>query len=334
MRGLAECLAVVLVLFAGPAVWAQEPAHALFGAHGKPSASAPASFGKYAGGCLAGGAKLAEWGGRWQAMRPHRNRNWGHPEMIEFIKRLSAAAQQAGWPGLYVGDIGQPRGGPMKSGHRSHQIGLDVDVWLRKPTEWRQMSRKERNAAGSHVVVAPNGIDLNGFWTPSHHQVLKAAAEDPAVARIFVNAAIKRWMCNHERGADGRVDAPWLRKIRPWRGHNAHFHVRLNCPGSSPHCRGQGAPPPGAGCGAELAKWFPKGTIRKDEKVLGPSEEEEEGGKFKWSGGTKKPATRDLGISRGATRGRAAHSDAGRSAAVLPGGAIGQRRRAGPDRGI
>ncbi len=257
---------------AGAEVSAQ-PAHALFGRHKLPSSSNPGSFGSYARGCLAGGMELRETTPGWQAMRLSRNRNWGHPAMISFIDRLSLRAREVGWPKLYVGDIGQPRGGPMKSGHRSHQIGLDVDMWMRKPVE-RDLSRKEREQIGSYNVVAKNGIDLNSNWSPEHHKIIRAAAEDPAVARIFVNAAIKRGMClTEKKRGGGKIDAPWLRRVRPWKGHNYHFHVRLACPRGSAGCRDQAPPPPGNGCGAELAKWFPKGKKKPDAKVNKKSEE-------------------------------------------------------------
>lgn len=265
------CAALYAALF-GLTATAQEPAHALFGQHRLPSSSNPGSFGSYARGCLAGGLELRETSDGWQAMRLSRNRNWGHPEMIAFIERLSVRAREIGWPRLYVGDIGQPRGGPMKSGHRSHQIGLDVDMWLRKPID-RELSRKEREQIGSYNVVANNGIRLNDNWTAGHQQLIRAASEDPAVARIFVNAAIKRGMCQAERGPDGKIDAPWLRKVRPWKGHNFHFHVRLACPPGSPGCRDQAPPPPGDGCGAELAKWFPKGKKAPAGAIRKKSEE-------------------------------------------------------------
>ena len=239
---------------------AAQPASQLFGAEEQPLPSpAPAALGSYARGCLAGGAVLPETAPGWQAMRLSRNRNWGHPEMIAFIERLSSRARELGWPGLYVGDIGQPRGGPMRSGHRSHQVGLDVDVWLRRP-ERADLSVAEREQIGAINVVAGNGVDLNASWSREHHLIIRAAAEDPAVARIFVNPAIKRGMCHAERGPTGEVDAPWLRKVRPWKGHDRHFHVRLHCPPGDAACRDQTPPPPGDGCGAELANWFPRGT--------------------------------------------------------------------------
>ena len=106
----------------------------LFVARTTGSQQKPQAIGSYARGCLAGGVELAENGPTWQAMRLSRNRNWGHPVLIDFVKTLSqTAAKQEGWAGLYVGDMSQPRGGPMLTGHRSHQIGLDVDIWMLPP---------------------------------------------------------------------------------------------------------------------------------------------------------------------------------------------------------
>jgi penicillin-insensitive murein endopeptidase len=247
-------LAVILATFACLAVPgdAAEPAKYLFGAKRAPAEMDPDPHGSYARGCLAGAVELPETGPGWQAMRLSRNRNWGHPEAVAFIKRLAARVQDIGWPGLYVGDISQPRGGPMRTGHRSHQVGLDIDIWLRKPGP-KPLSRGQREKISSHVVTTGDGLDVNRYWTLRHHQVLKAAAGDPAVARIFVHAAIKQAMCLNEPEGPGRA---WLRKIRPWYGHNAHFHVRLNCPAGSIGCVEQDAIPPGDGCGEALAWWF------------------------------------------------------------------------------
>jgi penicillin-insensitive murein DD-endopeptidase len=43
-------------------------------------------------------------------MRLSRNRNWAHPDMIALLERKSEKVHQvAGWPGLLVGDLSQPR---------------------------------------------------------------------------------------------------------------------------------------------------------------------------------------------------------------------------------
>ncbi len=244
---LATTIAVALLLVL-PAS-AQTLAKEIFGAErgGSPHRSAP--FGGYAKGCLAGGAQLAETGPTWQAMRLSRNRNWGHPETIRFIQKLSDyAATQPGWNGLYIGDISQPRGGPMLTGHRSHQIGMDVDIWMR-PADKLNLSRKAREEISSISMRRAKGAFVNDGWTRAHHNILKRAASDPAVARIFVFPGAKVQMCKDARG-----DRSWLRKIRPWWGHHYHFHVRLSCPKGATGCVNQAPPPAGDGC-ADAQDW-------------------------------------------------------------------------------
>ncbi|MEO1469619.1 MAG: penicillin-insensitive murein endopeptidase, partial [Pseudomonadota bacterium] len=165
---------------------------------------------------------------------------------------LAKEAQALGWPGVYVGDISQPRGGPMLSGHASHQIGLDADIWLRRPAD-APLSRGDRERVSSVNVVAPGGRSVNASWSASHHELIRAAASDAAVARIFVNPAIKKALCE---GEPASADRRWLRRVRAWFGHDSHFHVRLACPADAVSCVDQPAPPPGDGCGEELASWF------------------------------------------------------------------------------
>ncbi|MGX0875434.1 penicillin-insensitive murein endopeptidase [Roseovarius sp. MBR-154] len=232
-----------------PAAMQGVQAKQLFGAQGQGSEHAPAAFGSYANGCIAGAVALPETGPTWQAMRLSRNRNWGHPETIDLLQKLSRkAAAQPGWNGIYVGDISQPRGGPMLSGHRSHQMGLDADIWLR-PADNLALSRTARENISSISMRRANGAYINGNWTRAHHEIVKAAAQDPRTARIFIFPGAKTQMCRDETG-----DRTWLRKIRPWWGHHYHFHVRLNCPDNARACVEQAAPPPGDGC-AEAEQW-------------------------------------------------------------------------------
>ena len=226
------------------------PAKQLFGRKTQPSDDAPHVYGFYSHGCIAGAEELPIDGPTWQVMRLSRNRNWGHPNLVKFLERLSAKAAKKGWPGLLVGDMSQPRGGPMITGHASHQVGLDADIWL-TPMPDRTLTRAEREEMSATMVVADSRLDVDPkVWTPAHVEVIKMAAQDPAVERIFVNAAIKKALC---RAAGS--DREWLHKVRPWWGHDYHFHVRLACPPDSPACTPQAPLPPGDGCG-ELAWWF------------------------------------------------------------------------------
>ncbi len=231
---------------------AKTPAKQLFGRIAVPTQGSAHVVGFYANGCLVGGAALPIDGPEWQVMRLSRNRNWGHPTLIRFLEKLAAKVHKAGgWNGLLVGDMSQPRGGPMITGHASHQVGLDADVWL-TPMPDHELTRVEREEMSATNMVAEDRRDVDPeVWTPGHTAVIKAAARDPHVERIFVNAAIKKALCR-----DSDPDRGWMNKVRPYWGHDYHFHVRLRCPADSPECKPQPPPPPGDGCGKELDWWF------------------------------------------------------------------------------
>src|SRR5216683_177751 len=218
-----------------------------------PAALPPRPIGSYTKGCLAGGEQMPINGDTWQVMRLSRNRYWGHPDMIALLKRLAAKAHKdAGWPGILVGDIGQPRGGPALSGHASHQIGLDADIWL-TPMPDHRLSREEREETSAVMMVRDDRLDIDPkVFTPSHVLVLRDAALEPSVQRIFVNAAIKKALCR-----EARSDRSWLSKIRPWWGHDYHFHIRMKCPPGNAECQGQPSQSEDEGCKpADLAYWF------------------------------------------------------------------------------
>ena len=230
----------------------------LFGRKVLPAAMPTRVIGFYAKGCIAGAEALPITGQTWQVMRLSRNRNWAHPEMVNLLERLSAKAHQdAGWPGILVGDLSQPRGGPMFTGHASHQVGLDADVWL-TPMPNRQLSRNEREEMSAVMMVRPDRLDVDPHvWTPGHLAVIRDAAREPIVQRIFVNAAIKKALCREAKG-----DRGWLSKVRPMYGHDFHFHIRIKCPPGDTACEGQPEPKGGEGCSArDLAYWFKDSVI-------------------------------------------------------------------------
>lgn len=224
----------------------------LFGRKLLPASMPTRVIGFYAKGCIAGAEALPINGDTWQVMRLSRNRNWGHPDLIALLERLSAKAHKDGWRGLLVGDMSQPRGGPMITGHASHQVGLDADVWL-TPMPDHRLSREEREDTSAVMIVRPDRLDVDSHvWTPAHLAVIRDAALEPRVQRIFVNPAIKKALCREAKG-----DRSWLSKVRPFWGHDYHFHIRLSCPEGSKQCQSQPAPSTSEGCAAsDFAYWF------------------------------------------------------------------------------
>ena len=211
--------------------------------------------GTYARGCAQGNVELPETGPTWQAMRLSRDRNWGNPVLVQYLVDISARAAQVGWKGLYIGDMGNPRGGPMDSGHASHQIGLDADVWFLKPARL-DLSVAQREKVSSISIRTDDQLHVNSNYDPSYRAVLRAAASDPRVDRIFVAAAIKVEMC---KGATA-ADAKWLQHIRPEANHQDHWHVRLKCPPGASYCQTQSPTvnelsKGGSGCDDTLMYW-------------------------------------------------------------------------------
>jgi penicillin-insensitive murein endopeptidase len=243
------------------------PAKKLFGAQKTPANMHARAIGTYAKGCLAGAKSLPIDGSAWQVMRLSRNRNWGHPVLISLLEKLASEAKSYdGWNGLLVGDLAQPRGGPMLSGHASHQIGLDADVWL-TPMPDRTLSRQEREKLSATLVVKSRSAMNYQVWSDAHAKLIKRAASYPEVARIFVHPPIKAELCRWATG-----DRSWLAKVRPYFGHNYHFHIRINCPPGSTSCKNQWTPKPkdGTGCGQELAYWMSDLPWKPPKKRTGP----------------------------------------------------------------
>jgi penicillin-insensitive murein DD-endopeptidase len=237
----------------GPAKKGRETeARKLFGAAANAAPLPARAIGFYAKGCLAGAEPLAIDGEAWQAMRLSRNRNWGHPKLIRLIERLAKDAKAGdGWSGLLVGDLSQPRGGPMLTGHASHQVGLDADIWL-TPMPDRRLSEQEREELSATSMLRADGFEVDpAVWSEKHARLILRAASYGEVDRIFVHPGIKKAMCERKD-----LDRKHLGKVQPYWGHHYHMHIRMTCPPDSDGCTNQ---PPRAsddGCGQEIDHWM------------------------------------------------------------------------------
>jgi len=217
-----------------------------------PSEGPVRSIGQTNSGCIAGAHALPLEGQGYQVMHIERNRYYGHPHLIQAIQTLGRKTKEQDLGLLMVGDLGQPRGGPMAFGHRSHQTGLDVDIWFTLDQSLlvkANLLRSNINAP-SMLNATKTGLD-HSTWTSNQLGVLELAANLPNVDRIFVNAYVKQELCEQATG-----NRAWLRKIRPWYYHDDHFHMRLACPSDSPSCDTQEPIPTGEGCDASLSWWF------------------------------------------------------------------------------
>jgi penicillin-insensitive murein endopeptidase len=222
-----------------------------------PTAGPTQSIGFYTAGCLQGGQALPLDGPGYEVIRISRNRYWGQPVTLDFIKTLAEKVRAAGQAPLYIGDIGQPRGGPAVSGHASHQTGLDADIWFeRQPGRPLAPAQRENPRLRSLVNAQDSGID-DSVFTQQHVALLKLTAEMPHLDRMFVNKWIKQRLCQTVTG-----NRAWLNKLVVWVGHDEHFHIRLHCPPGNPQCQPQAGYYADDGCGEPLDLWFTRPPVK------------------------------------------------------------------------
>src|SRR3974377_2233758 len=167
---------------------AKLPAKDLFAAKQLPSLGKAMAIGYYPRGCLQGGVELPPDGQNWQGVRLSRKPNWGHPEMINFLERcVPLPAKATGWKGILIGDMAQPRGGPLPYGHTSHQIGLDVDIWF-MPMPDHTLVPKEREDTIATSLITADKLRVNPRTrTPADAAFISTAAVQAEVGRGFAN---------------------------------------------------------------------------------------------------------------------------------------------------
>jgi penicillin-insensitive murein DD-endopeptidase len=243
---------LLAAMLAASAASAQE-----WGQVSTPTAGPTQSIGFYTAGCLQGAQALPLDGPGYEVIRISRNRYWGQPVTLDFIKTLAEKVRAAGQAPLYIGDIGQPRGGPAVSGHASHQTGLDADIWFeRQPGRPLAPAQRENPRLRSLVNAQDSGID-DSVFTQQHVALLKLAAEMPHLDRMFVNKWIKQRLCQTVTG-----NRAWLNKLVVWVGHDEHFHIRLHCPPGNPQCQPQAGYYADDGCGEPLDLWFTRPPVK------------------------------------------------------------------------
>jgi penicillin-insensitive murein endopeptidase len=207
------------------------------------------SIGGTSNGCLLNAASLPLTGNAHQVMNASRQRFYGHAQMVRLIKTAADFIEQNKLGVMLVGDVAAKNGGPMLDNHKSHQNGLDADIFFMMPDQAFVSDEDPTPEATTVIDFEKNRVDSR-YWSDRQSKLLKFFASDPLVDRIFVNAAIKKSLC------EAHGDKKWLAKIRPWREHTEHFHVRLKCPSNSPDCVSQAALPEKDGCDDEMLSYW------------------------------------------------------------------------------
>jgi len=229
------------------------------------SGSVTNSIGTYTAGCMRNSVAIPMEGEGFQVIRPGRGRYFANPETVEFIIDLGKRVNEYAEGIILIGDVSQQTGGPMLDEHSSHQTGLDADIfyWQHPIALKRKLTAQERENIFPQSVLNESATGIDNFkWDERIGEIVKTAASYPVVDRIFVNPFIKQKLCGIYPGES------WLGKLRPWYGHDGHFHVRLKCPAGDATCVPQ-EPLNTAddGCGNDLAEWFrPDGRIKPKKK--------------------------------------------------------------------
>jgi len=200
-------------------------------------------------------------------MRPKRGRNYGHSTLIDLLQQIASELRANREAPLLIGDLGMPRGGPTLSAHNSHQTGLDADIWYFRPKKWLKKTRfsiSEREKLSAPMMVDKRKLVVSRAFGDAQKKLLRRFAENEQVDRILVHFTIKRELCQHH------ANEPWIRKIRPWFGHDHHFHVRMKCSEKDVQCKTTTDPiPEGNSCDATLDWWWSAEARAKENENLG-----------------------------------------------------------------
>lgn len=146
---------------------------------------------------------------------------------------------------LQVGDLSAINGGAAP-GHSSHQNGLDMDVVYLTHNKRLQSPQA---AYWEEDFIINNKVSEN-FHTERNFALFKDLVNSHPVQRIFVDALIKKHLCEYvvKKGLNDSASQETLRRLRPLDLHRTHFHVRVRCPETDGKCTPQEEVPGGNGC--------------------------------------------------------------------------------------
>ena len=141
---------------------------------------------------------------------------------------------------LFVGNISARKGGLLNP-HKSHQIGMDVDIAYPAATA----ADAEKNNFPVVVQQSSRKFNSNVYSTKKTFELFKYAFKqtEPPVDRIFADKLILQDLCKYAvqnkefSGKDKDVVEKLFQNIEHVDGHGDHFHLRLKCTDAHPACR-------------------------------------------------------------------------------------------------
>lgn len=216
------------------------------------------SIGFYSSGCLDSAHTLSGYETGLLKLFVERDRGYGNRDMVRLLTELghayyadwlSHSTPEQTFERIQVGDVSAKGGGPLTR-HASHQNGLDVDVvYLRR--DHRETSPKRGAGASFDEFFVKRGRVTPNFDLERNWWMFRWLWNSGQVDRIFIAPEIKRLFCKNAASLAARDNyerAEVLRVLRPYAGHEDHYHLRLKCPTGNSKCVAQAALPKGSGC--------------------------------------------------------------------------------------
>lgn len=174
--------------------------------------------------------------------------SWGAGMMISLLTNASAFYVKHFSPTykVHIASIAQQAGGAYGP-HKSHQNGLDGDVYFMGQT------RYESVLDANGMVTSKFDPQKNwDFWRLLFSQQMEVQGKmRPAVYMIFIHPTLKTYLCGWAKDQDllkNPIDYEILKRLWPTPGHDTHFHVRLRCSPFYTECVQQNEIPEKTGC--------------------------------------------------------------------------------------
>jgi penicillin-insensitive murein endopeptidase len=235
------------------------------------------AFGVYDRGSLEHADKIPLLGEGYLKIFQDRDRGYG---TLDLISVIVAAAKEIhrdipATEAVQVGDVASKMGGRLGR-HGSHQNGLDADIaYFKKDHRVMNVARSSAGETGfDEKFVDRRGNVIPNFDIEANWRFIQILVATKQVDRIFADQHIKREFCRYAVAKGMREE--WketLRKIRHWKNHQDHMHVRVTCPPNSPMCKPIPTIPEGDGCDFLLLERSNRpGILRMEGELLPPNE--------------------------------------------------------------